>query len=140
MRFLILVKADAESEAGVLPGEALLTEMGKYNESLVKAGVLLAGEGLHPSAKGVRVRFRGSERRVETGPFPANGELVAGFWLIQAKSREEAVEWVKRAPMPGEGEEVEIRPVFEAVDFGEAYTHELRERDERMRAELAARA
>ncbi len=130
MRFLILVKADAESEAGVLPGEEVLAAMGKYNEELVKAGVLLAGEGLHPSAKGARVRFRGSGRTVVEGPFPANGELVSGFWLIQAKSREEAVEWVKRAPMPGEGEEIEIRPLYEPTDIapGAAEEHHARHR------------
>jgi hypothetical protein len=121
MRFMILVKADKKSEAGVLPDEKLLVEMGKYNEELVKAGVMLAGEGLHPSSKGVRVRFSGSKRTVIDGPFAETKELVAGFWLIQVKSKAEAIEWVKRAPnpMPGTESEIEIRQVFEEEDFGD---------------------
>jgi len=121
MRFMILVKADKNSEAGVLPDEKLLVDMGKYNEELVKAGVLLAGEGLHPSSKGVRVRFSGGKRTVIDGPFAETKELVAGFWLIQVKSKEEAIEWVKRAPnpFPGTEAEIEIRQVFEEEDFGD---------------------
>jgi hypothetical protein len=138
---MILVKADENSEAGVMPSEQLLTEMGKYNEELVKAGVLLAGEGLHPSSKGARVKFSGSKRTVIDGPFAETKELIAGFWLIQVKSREEAIEWVKRAPnpMPGTESEIEIRQVFEAEDFGAEFTPELREQEERLRAETAAR-
>jgi hypothetical protein len=137
---MILVKADKNSEAGVLPDETLLTEMGKYNEELVKAGVLLAGEGLHPSSKGARVRFSGSTRTVIDGPFAETKELIAGFWLIQVKSKEEAIEWVKRIPnpMPGTETEIEIRQVFEAEDFGEALTPELRAQEERLRAQSAA--
>ena len=141
MRFMVIVKANAQSEAGEMPSERLLSEMGKYNEELVKAGVMLAGEGLHPSSKGARVRFSGSKRTVIDGPFQETKELIAGFWLIQVKSKEEAIEWVKRIPNPdgGVGEsEVEIRQVFEAEDFGAEYTPELRERDERLRAEVAA--
>ncbi|MGH3912916.1 MAG: YciI family protein [Pseudonocardiaceae bacterium] len=139
MRFMILVKADQNSEAGVLPSEELLTEMGKYNEELVKAGVMLAGEGLHPSSKGARVRFSGSERTVIDGPFTEAKELIAGFWLIQVKSREEAIEWVKRCPNPMDGEsEIEIRQVFEAEDFGAEFTPELREQEERLRTQAAA--
>jgi hypothetical protein len=135
MRFMVLVKANADSEAGVLPSEELLTEMGKYNEELVKAGVLLAGEGLHPSSKGARVQFSGSKRTVVDGPFTETKELIAGFWLIDVKSRDEAIEWVKRCPNPMDGEsEIEIRQVFEAADFGDALTPELREQDERLRA------
>ena len=137
MRFMILVKASKDSEAGVLPDEKLLTEMGKYNEELVKAGVLLAGEGLQASSKGARVRFSGTKRTVIDGPFTETKELVAGFWLIQVKSRAEAIEWVKRAPFR-EGE-VEIRQVFEAEDFGPALTPELREAEERLRAKAAAK-
>ncbi len=119
MRFMVMVKASAESEAGAMPSEQLLTEMGKFNEELVKAGVLLAGEGLHPSSKGARVRFSGSKRTVIDGPFPETKELVAGFWLLQVKSKEEAIEWIKRCPNPMPGEsEIEIRQVFEAEDFG----------------------
>ena len=136
MRFMILVKADKDSEAGVMPDEKLLTEMGKYNEELVKAGVMLAGEGLHPSSKGVRIRYSGSKPTVVDGPFSETKELVAGFWLIQVKSREEAIEWLKRAPF--RGGEVEIRQVFETEDFGEALTPELREQEERLRREAAA--
>ena len=141
MRFMILVKADKNSEAGVMPDEKLLTEMGKFNEELVKAGVMLAGEGLHPSSKGARVRFSGDNRTVIDGPFAETKELVAGFWLIQVKSREEAIEWIKRAPNPHEGEsEIEIRQVFEAEDFGEEFTPELREQEERLRKESQSRA
>jgi hypothetical protein len=138
VRFMVLVKADENTEAGVLPDEQLLAEMGRYNEELVKAGVLLAGEGLQPSSKGARVRFSGTKRSVIDGPFTETKELIAGFWLIQVKSREEAIEWVKRCPNPLEGEsEIEIRQVFEAEDFGEAFTPELREQEERMRAQIA---
>ncbi|MGH4012976.1 MAG: YciI family protein [Pseudonocardiaceae bacterium] len=134
MRFMILVKADQNSEAGVLPSEELLTEMGKYNEELVKAGVLLAGEGLHPSSKGARVRFSGDKRTVIDGPFTETKELIAGFWLIQVTSKDEAIEWVKRCPNPmGEESEIEIRQVFEADDFGDALTPELREQEQRLR-------
>lgn len=131
MRFMILVKADPRSEAGVLPDEKLLTEMGKYNEELAKAGVLIAGEGLHPSSKGARVRFSGHARTVIDGPFPETKDLVAGFWLWQVNSKEAAVEWLKRAPF--EETEVEIRQVFEAEDFGEAFTPELKAQEERLR-------
>jgi hypothetical protein len=137
MKFMVIVKASAESEAGVMPSEQLLTEMGAFNESLVKAGVLLAGEGLHPSSNGVRVRFSGKERTVIDGPFAETKELIAGFWLLQVKSREEAIEWIKRAPFDG-GAEIEIRKVFEPEDFGEALTPELREQEERLRAQSAA--
>jgi len=139
MRFMILVKADANSEAGVMPDEKLLTEMGKYNEELVKAGVMLAGEGLHPSSKGARVRFSGDKRTVVDGPFTEAKELIAGFWLIQVKSKEEAIEWVKRCPNPMEGEsEIEIRQVFETEDFGDELTPELREQDQRLRAQTGS--
>ena len=141
MRFLILIKASKDSEAGVLPDEKLLTEMGQFNEELVKAGVMLTGEGLQPSSKGARVKFSGAKRTVIDGPFAETKELIAGFWLWQVKSREEAIEWVKRIPNPtGEESEVEIRQVFEADDLGEAYTPELREQDERLRAQAAAKA
>lgn len=136
MRFMMLVKANEQSEAGVMPSEHELAEMGKYNEELVKAGVLLAGEGLHPSAKGAKVSFSGSKRTVTDGPFTEAKELIAGFWLIQVKSKEEAIEWARRIPFQ-EGE-VEIRQVFEAEDFGPAFTPELREAEERMRAQIAA--
>ena len=136
MRFMIIVKASAESEAGVLPDEKILTEMGKFNEELVKAGVMLAGEGLHPSSKGARVKFEGTKRTVIDGPFSETKELVAGFWLWQVKSREEAIEWLKRAPFDG-GTEVEIRQVFETEDFGANLTPELREQEERLRAQVA---
>ena len=140
MRFMVMVKADKNSEAGVMPSEQLLAEMGRYNEELVKAGVLLAGEGLHPSSKGARVRFSGSKRTVIDGPFPETKELVAGFWLLQVKSKEEAIEWVKRCPNPMPGEsEIEIRQVFEAEDFGAEFTPELREQEERLRAEMATK-
>lgn len=141
MRFMVIIKANAKSEAGEMPSERLLTEMGKYNEELVKAGVLLAGEGLHPSSKGARVKFSGSKRSVVDGPFSETKELVAGFWLIQVKSKEEAIEWVKRIPNPdGEDSEVEIRQVFEPEDFGPELTPEVREQERRLRAELASRS
>ncbi len=137
MRFMVMVKATKESEAGVMPSEQLLAEMGRYNEELVKAGVLLAGEGLHPSSKGVRVRFSGKERKVIDGPFTETKELVAGFWLMQCRSKEEVIEWVRRCPNPMEGEsEIEIRQVFEAEDFGDALTPELRAQEERLRGSL----
>ena len=140
MKVIVFVKATADSEAGVMPSEQMLTEMGRYNEELVKAGVMLAGEGLHPSSKGARVRFSGKKRSVIDGPFAESKELIAGFWLIQAKSLAEAIEWVKRVPF-GEGpeSEVEIRQVFEAEDFGEAFTPELREQEERLRAQAAGK-
>ena len=140
MRFMIIVKANKDSEAGVLPSRELLTEMGKYNEELVKAGVLLAGEGLQPSSKGARVKFAGSKRIVTDGPFAETKELIAGFWLIQVKSKAEAIEWVKRAPnpMPGTESEIEIRQVFEADDFGEALTPELKQAEEKLRAHASA--
>ena len=137
MRFMVLVKASEESEAGVMPSEELLTEMGKYNEELVKAGVMLAGEGLHPTSRGKRVRFAGKERTVIDGPFAETKELLAGFWLIQAKSMDEALEWVKRAPFDA-GTEIEVRPVFEEEDFGEEFTPELREQERRIRAQAEA--
>jgi len=136
MRFMIIVKATKDSEAGVMPSEQLLTEMGKYNEELAKAGVLLAGEGLQPSSKGARVKFSGSKRTVTDGPFAETKELIAGFWLWKVKSKEDAIEWVKRCPnpMPGEVSEIEIRQVFEADDFGAEFTPELRKQEERLRA------
>src|SRR5437879_613329 len=136
MRFMVIVKANKDSEAGVLPDKKILTEMGKFNEQLTKAGVMLAGEGLQASSKGVRVRFDGSKRTVTDGPFAETKELIAGFWLWQVKSKEEAIEWLKRAPFGG-GTEVEIRQVFETEDFGEAFTPELREQEERIRAQAA---
>jgi hypothetical protein len=138
MRFMVMVKANEDSEAGVMPSEQLLTEMGKYNEELVKAGIMLAGEGLHPSSKGVRVKFSGSKRTVIDGPFAETKELIAGFWLWQVKSMEEAIEWLKRAPFDG-GTEIELRPVFEADDFGAEFTPELREQEERLRAQVASK-
>jgi hypothetical protein len=132
---MVLVKANEDSEAGVMPSEELLAEMGKYNEELVKAGVMLAGEGLHASSKGARVRFSGNERSVVDGPFAETKELIAGFWMIQVRSRDEAIEWVKRAPM--QDTELEIRQVFEADDFGDEFTPELREQEERLRAQAA---
>lgn len=138
MRVVVFVKASKESEAGVMPSEELLTKMGKYNEELVKAGVMLGGDGLHASSRGKRVRFSGSQRTVLDGPFAETKELVAGYWIWQVKSMEEAVEWLKRAPFDG-GEEVEIRPVLEPDDFGEALTPELRAKEERMRAQTAGR-
>ncbi len=137
MRVMVLVKANKDSEAGVLPSEELLTDMQRYNEELVKAGVMLAGEGLHPSSKGARVRFSGSKRTVIDGPFTETKELIAGFWLWQVRSRDEAIEWLKRAPFR-EGE-VEIRQVFEADDFGAEFTPELREQEERVRQRVAAK-
>jgi hypothetical protein len=140
MRFMVLVKANKDSEAGVLPDQRLFTEMGKYNEELAKAGVLLAAEGLQPSSKGARVRFSGDKRTVIDGPFTETKELIAGFWLWQVKSKEEAIEWVKRCPNPTGAEgEIEIRQVFEAEDFGAAFTPELREQEERLRAQVAAK-
>ncbi len=137
MRCMVIVKATAESEAGVMPDQELLAAMGKFNEELVKAGVMLAGEGLTPSARGARVTFVGKERHVVDGPFAETKELVAGFWLWQVKSMDEAIAWVRRCPNPMEGESViEIRPVFEADDFGEAFTPELRAQEERLRAQL----
>jgi hypothetical protein len=140
MRVMVMVKATPNSEAGVMPSEQLLADMGRYNEELVKAGIMLAGEGLKPSSKGARVRFAGNSRTVIDGPFTETKELVAGFWLWQVRSMEEAIEWVRRcpAPMPGEISEIEVRPVFEADDFGEAFTPELREQEERIRAQAAA--
>ncbi len=138
MRVMVLVKADKSSEAGVMPDEKLLTDMTKFNEDLAKAGVMLAGEGLHPSSKGARVRFSGGKKTVIDGPFAEAKELVAGFWLWQVKSLDEAIEWLKRAPF--EGTEVEIRPVFEAAEFGEALSPELREREERIAAQAAENA
>ena len=140
MRFMVMVKADTNTEAGALPDEKLLTEMGKFNEELAKAGVMLAGEGLHPSSKGARVRFSGTKRTVIDGPFAETKELVAGFWLWKVKSKEEAIEWVKRCPNPTGGEaEIEIRQVFEAEDFGPAFTPELREQEARLRAQTEAK-
>ena len=139
MRFMVLVKADENSEAGVMPSEQLLSEMQSYNEELVKAGVMLAGEGLHPSSKGARVHFAGDNRKVVDGPFTEAKELIAGFWLWQVKSKDEAIEWLKRCPNPMEGEsQIELRQVFEAEDFGEEFTPELREADERLRAQVEA--
>jgi Uncharacterized protein conserved in bacteria len=134
---MVIIKANRDTEAGVMPSEELLAAMGKYNEELVKAGVLLAGEGLHPSSKGARVRFSGAKRTVVDGPFTETKELIAGFWLIQVKSKEEAIEWVKRVPNPtGEESEIEIRQVFEAADFGAEFTPELREQEERLRTQV----
>jgi hypothetical protein len=138
MRVMVIVKASKESEAGQMPSEKILSDMGKYNEALVKAGVMQAGEGLHPSSRGKRVRFSGADRTVTDGPFPETKELIAGFWLWQVKSMDEAVEWLKRAPFDG-GTELEIRPVFEAADFGKEFTPELRARDERLRAQIDAK-
>jgi hypothetical protein len=138
---MVLVKADKDSEAGVLPDEKLLTAMGQFNEELVKAGVMLAGEGLHPSSKGARVRFSGEQRTVVDGPFIETKELIAGYWLWRVKSLDEAIEWVKRCPNPTGAEgEIEIRPVFEMEDFGAAFTPELREQEERLRAQIADKA
>jgi hypothetical protein len=142
MRVMILMKANQRSEAGEMPGEQLLTEMGRFNEELAQAGVLLAGEGLHPSARGKRVRFQGDQRTVISGPFSALGETISGFWIWKVESMEEAVEWVKRIPNPDnihEGE-IEIRPIFEADDFGPELTPELRQKEERLRRELDAGA
>jgi hypothetical protein len=140
MRFMVMVKATQDSEAGVMPSKQLLADMGKFNEELVKAGVMLAGEGLHPSSKGARVRFSGTKRTVVDGPFAETKELVAGFWLWQVRSREEAIEWVKRCPNPFDGEsEIEIRQVFEADDFGAEFTPELREQEARLREQIASK-
>ncbi|EJM94006.1 MULTISPECIES: YciI family protein [unclassified Pseudomonas] len=141
MRFMIIVKASPDSEAGVMPSEELLTAMGNYNEELIKAGIMLAGEGLHPSSKGARVRFSGDQRTVIDGPFIETKELIAGYWLWQVKSKEEAIEWVKRCPnpMPGTEAEIEIRQVFEAEDFGAEFTPELREQEERQREQMDKR-
>jgi hypothetical protein len=136
MRFMVIVKANKDSEAGVMPSTELLTAMGKFNEEMVKAGVMLAGEGLHPSSKGARIKYSGKDRTVTNGPFGATGELVAGFWLVQVKSEDEAIEWMKRAPFD-DGSEIEIRQVFDAEDFGEALTPELREQESRLRAQVA---
>ena len=140
MRFMVLVKADKNTEAGVMPSEKLLADMAQYNEELAKAGILLAGEGLHPSSKGARVRFAGARRTVVDGPFKDSKDLVCGFWMFQVKSKEEAIEWVKRCPNPVEGEtEIEIRQVFEADDFGAEFAPELREAEQRLRDQIAAR-
>ena len=137
MRFMILVKATRDSEAGVMPSEEMFAEMGRYNEELVKAGVMQAGEGLHPSSRGARVRFSGKDRQVVKGPFGQTSELVAGFWIWQCASLEEAIEWVKRCPNPMPGDsEIEIRRIYEAEDFGDALTPELREQEERLRAQV----
>ena len=138
MRFMVIVKADKNSESGALPDKKILTEMGKFNEELVKAGVMLAGEGLQPSSKGARVKFSGSKRTVVDGPFAETKELIAGFWLWQVKSMDEAIEWLRRCPdpMPGEESVIEVRPVFEAEDFGAEYTPELRAQEERLRTEI----
>ena len=141
MRVMVIIKATPNSEAGIMPGEQLLTEMGQFNQALVKAGVMLAGEGLHPSRKGKRVRFAEGRRTVIDGPFAETKELIAGFWLWQVKSMDEALDWVRRCPdpMPGEESEIEIRPVFEAEDFGAEFTPELREQEDRLRAEMERR-
>jgi hypothetical protein len=140
MRFMILIKANKNTEAGVLPDQKLLTDMGEFNEELAKAGVMLAGEGLQPSSKGARVKFSGANRTVIDGPFAETKELIAGFWLWQVKSKDEAIEWVKRCPNPtGDEAEIEIRQVFEAEDFGAEFTPELREQEERLRAQIASK-
>ena len=140
MRFMVIVKATEDSEAGIMPDEKLLAAMGAYNEELVKAGIMLAGEGLQPSSKGARVRFSGSNRTVVDGPFSETKELIAGFWIWQVKSKEEAIEWVRRCPNPMPGEsEIEIRQVFENEDFGEEFTPELRAQEDRLRAQIAAK-
>ena len=138
MKLMVIVKADANTEAGVMPTEQMLTDMGRYNEELVKAGIMLAGEGLHPSRVGKRVRFDGKDRAVIDGPFAETKELVAGFWLWQVRSMDEAIEWIKRAPFD-DGVELELRPLFEAEDFGAEFTPELREQEDRLRAEVAKR-
>ena len=138
MRFMVIVKANKESEAGVLPSTEILNAMGKYNEELVKAGVMLAGEGLHPSSKGARMKFSGDQRTVTDGPFAESKELIAGFWMWKVNSKEEAIEWLKRAPFGG-GTEIEIRQVFEACDFGEAATPEVLEREQRLRAQIESK-
>ena len=136
MRFMVIVKADSNSEGGVMPSTELLTAMGKFNEEMVKAGVMLAGEGLHPTTKGARIKYSGKQPGVSHGPFPVTSDLVAGFWLIQTKSQDEAIEWMKRAPFDG-GSEIEIRQVIAAEDFGEALTPALREQEQRLRAQAA---
>jgi hypothetical protein len=138
MRVMVIVKANKESEAGQMPSEKILTDMGNYNEELVKAGVMLAGEGLHPSSKGKRIRFSGSERTVIDGPFAETKELIAGYWVWKVKNMDEAVSWLKRAPFDG-GTELEIRPIFEAEDFGKEFTPEARAQEERLRAQIEAR-
>jgi len=141
MKFMILLKADRNTEAGKMPSEKLLADMGKYNEELVRAGVMLAGEGLQPSSRGARVKFSGGKRTVVDGPFAETKELLAGFWMFRCASKEEAIEWVKRCPDPLDGEaEIEIRQVFEADDFGEAFTPELREQEERLARQMAENA
>ncbi len=139
MRFMILRKADSDTEAGMMPGDELITAMGKYNEEMIKAGVMLAGDGLKPSSAGTRVEFSGGKPTVIDGPFAETKELVAGFWIWQVKSKEEAIEWLKRAPFDG-GTEIELRQVFEAEDFGEEFTPELREQEERLRQQVASKA
>jgi hypothetical protein len=141
MRFMILVKASQESEAGVMPSQQLLEEMGKFNEELVRAGIMLAGEGLRPSSQGARVRFSGKKRTVIDGPFAETKELIAGYWLWQCKSMQEAIDWVNRCPnpMPGQESEIEIRQIFEAADFGEQFTPELQEQEARLRAKIAGK-
>lgn len=144
MRFMIMIKADKKSEAGTMPSQELLTEMMKFNEELVKAGIMLAGEGLHPSSKGARVRFSGEKATVTDGPFAETKDLIAGFWLWQCKSKEEAIQWVKRIPNPnpdvdGNEGEIEIRQVFDAEDFGENFTPELKEQEKRLRSQVAAK-
>lgn len=139
MRFMVIVKANKDSEAGKMPTEEMLTKMGKFNEELAKAGVMLAGEGLHPTSKGARVKFSNGKTTVTDGPFAETKELIAGFWLWQVKSREEAIEWLKRAPFDN-GEEVEIRQVFEAADFGDEFTPELREQEDRIRQQVAGQS
>jgi hypothetical protein len=136
MRFMVIVKASRDSEAGVMPGTELLTAMGKFNEEMVKAGIMEAGEGLHPTSKGVRIKYAGGQGVASPGPFALSGDLIAGFWLIQTKSLDEAIDWMKRAPFDG-GDEIEIRQVFAAEDFGEVLTPELREQEERLRAQAA---
>jgi hypothetical protein len=141
MRVMVIIKADSDSEAGVMPSEQLLTEMGRFNEELVEAGIMLAGDGLHPSSKGKRVRFSGKNRTVTDGPFAETKELIAGFWIWKVDSMDEAVEWVKRCPNPmGVESEIEIRPIFEAEDFGAEFTPELQEQEQRLRERLEARA
>jgi hypothetical protein len=134
MRFMVIVKADSNSEAGVMPSTELLTAMGKFNEEMVKAGVMVAGEGLHPTSKGIRIKYSGKQPTVSDGPFAVTSDLVCGFWLLQVKSQDEAIDWMKRAPFDG-GAEIEIRQVFDAEDFGEALTPELREQEQRLRAQ-----
>lgn len=141
MRFMVIVRATADSESGAMPSEELLTQMGQYNEELLKAGVLVGGEGLHPSAKGARVRFSGAQRQVVDGPFAETKELIAGYWLFRTQSLQEAIEWVKRAPNPGDGQsEIEIRQIFDAEDFGAEFTPELRAQEDRLRDQLEAQS